>query len=91
MTNLNKLYTLYDVHSHNKGKVKDLLSNHLPSNYTKKVQDNLLSEGIEISRQSIRQVKLGTYKNLAVFNELLEVAIQNKHARKKLTEILKKA
>ncbi|MFB9055031.1 hypothetical protein ACFFVB_18265 [Formosa undariae] len=88
MTNLNKLYTLYDVHSHKRAKVKDLLKNHLPSGYSKKVEKKLLDEGVIVPLQSIRQVKFGTFKNAVIFNAILEVAIENKKAKVKLQKTL---
>ncbi|WP_203258101.1 hypothetical protein [Hyunsoonleella ulvae] len=75
MTNLNKLYTHYDVSSVKERNVlKNLLVNHLPKEYTKMVINNLKSKGIHVDSQTVRNTKSGISKNILVFNAIVEVA-----------------
>lgn len=75
MTNLNKLYTHYDVSSVKERNVlKNLLVNHLPKEYTKMVINNLKSKGIHVDSQTVRNTKSGISKNILVFNAIIEVA-----------------
>lgn len=75
MTNLNKLYTLYDINEEKEQEVlKELLINHLPKEYTSKVINKLSEDNITIDSQTIRNTKSGISKNIVVFNAIIEVA-----------------
>ncbi|OEK07895.1 hypothetical protein A8C32_15575 [Flavivirga aquatica] len=75
MTNLNKLYTLYDVHLQKEQEVlKDLLINHLPKEYTSKVILKLANDNITVDSQTVRNTKGGISKNILVFNAIIEIA-----------------
>ena len=90
MTNLNKLYTLYDVHSHKEQEtLKDLLSNHLPKEYTSKVIVKLASEELIVDSQMVRNTKSGISKNILVFNAIIEIAKEYKAAANRLKKNLK--
>lgn len=79
MTNLNKLYTLYDVHSQiEQETLKDLLTNHLPKEYTAKVIRKLANENIIVDSQMVRNIKSGISKNILVFNAIVEIAKEYK-------------
>lgn len=94
MTNLNKLYTLYNVHSHiEQENLSDLLENHLPNEYTQLVLDKLRDN--TLTSQLVRTVKAGIRKNIAVFTAIVEVAndakILDQKLREKLNPEIKKA
>ncbi len=92
MTNLIKIYTLYNVHSHKERDVlKDLLENHLPKEYTKKVIKKLALEEIAVSSGAVRNVKYGYCKNMAVFNAIIEIAREQKEISDRLKKNLQKA
>ncbi|MEC3906847.1 hypothetical protein VOI54_07440 [Tamlana sp. 2201CG12-4] len=75
MTNLNKLYTFYDISTpKEKEALRDLLVNHLPKEYTGKVIDKLRANNIEVDSQTVRNIKSGICKNILVFNAIIEVA-----------------
>lgn len=79
MTNLNKLCTLYDVHSPKEREtLKDLLTNHLPKEYTAKVISKLADDDIITDSQTIRNIKSGINKNILVFNAIIEIANEYK-------------
>ncbi|GAA4887988.1 hypothetical protein GCM10023311_09810 [Flaviramulus aquimarinus] len=85
MTNLNKLYTLYDVCLQKEQEVlKDLLTNHLPKEYTLKVIKKLAGNNIRTDSQTVRNTKAGIGKNIIVFNAIIEVAKTYKDASNKL-------
>lgn len=85
MTNLNKLYTLYDVKSHKEQEaLKDLLTNHLPKEYTSKVIEKLASDKITVDSQTVRNTKGGICKNILVFNAIIEIAKTYKEISKRL-------
>lgn len=89
MTNLNKLYTLYDVHSKKEQEaLKDLLVNHLPKEYTAKVIHKLSADNIVIDSQTIRNTKSGITKNILVFNAIIEVANEFKAISNRFKENL---
>ncbi|GGD29117.1 hypothetical protein [Hyunsoonleella pacifica] len=90
MTNLNKLYTLYDVSSgKEKNVLKDLLINHLPKEYTKMVINNLKLKGIQVDSQTVRNTKSGISKNILVFNAIVEVAKEFKTISNQFKDKLK--
>lgn len=90
MTNLNKLYQYYNVHSHKEQEiVRDLLKNHLPNEYTAQVISKLLEQGIAVSSQTIRNVKSGVVKNFRVFNAIIELSKEYKEFSDRLKENLK--
>ncbi len=90
MTNLNKLYTLYDIHGHKEQKaLKDLLTNHLPKEYTSKVIDKLRANKVSVDSQTVRNTKAGISKNILVFNAILEIAKEYKTMSDRLKKILK--
>lgn len=92
MTNLNKLTTLYNVQSHKEQDVlKDLLENHLPNEYTALVISKLESKNVKVSSATVRNVKSGIQKNIAVFNAIIEVAKEHKLISEKLKKNLQKA
>ncbi len=87
MTNLNKLYRLYNICTPDEQKaLKDLLLNHLPKEYTNKVIEMLSHKGITVDSQTIRNVKAGISKNIFVFSTIIEIA----HEYKRLSIHLKK-
>lgn len=91
MTNLNKLYTLYDVCKQKEQEVlKDLLINHLPKEYTSKVIDKLGNDNITTDSQTVRNTKGGISKNIVVFNAIIEVAKMYKTISNRLKSNLKK-
>ena len=91
MTNLNKLYTLYDIHSSKeKETLKDLLLNHLPKEYTSKVIKKLDAKGITVDSQTVRNSKAGISKNILVFNVIIEIAREYKEMSNCLKNNLKK-
>ncbi|MCL6294082.1 hypothetical protein [Jejuia spongiicola] len=91
MTNLNKLYTLYDVHSKKEqDALKDLLINHLPKEYTAKVILKLSTNNINVDSQTVRNTKNGFSKNILVFNAIIEIAKDYKDISNRLRENLQK-
>tara|TARA_R110002049_G_scaffold143633_1_gene305819 strand:+ start:15731 stop:16057 length:327 start_codon:yes stop_codon:yes gene_type:complete len=79
MTNLNKLYTLYNIHVPKEQKtLKDLLLNHLPKEYTSKVIEKLASKNIIVDSQMVRNTKGGIIKNIVVFNAIIEISKEYK-------------
>jgi hypothetical protein len=79
MTNLNKLYTLYDINGPKaQESLKDLLLNHLPKEYTSKVINKLNLENITVDSQTVRNTKAGIIKNILVFNAIIEIASEHK-------------
>ncbi|MEP1487602.1 MAG: hypothetical protein ABJL44_10180 [Algibacter sp.] len=91
MTNLNKLYTLYDVRKQKEQEVlKDLLVNHLPKEYTSRVISKLLNDDIKVDSQTVRNTKSGISKNIIVFNAIIEVAKMYKTISNRLKNNLKK-
>ena len=92
MTNLNKLYTFYDITTQKEQEVlKDLLINHLPKEYTTKVINKLSTHNISIDSQTIRNTKSGISKNLLVFNAIIEIAKEYKEMSNRLKKNLQKA
>lgn len=91
MTNLNKLYTLYDVQAKKEQEVlKDLLTNHLPKEYTTKVINKLSLDNVNMDSQTIRNTKSGISKNLLVFNAIIEIAKEYKDMSDRLKKNLQK-
>jgi hypothetical protein len=91
MTNLNKLYTLYDVSKQKEQEVlKDLLVNHLPKEYTSIVIAKLVNDNIKVDSQTVRNTKSGISKNIIVFNAIIEVAKMYKTISNRLKNNLKK-
>jgi uncharacterized protein YaaW (UPF0174 family) len=92
MTNLNKLYALYDVYGTKEQEVlKDLLENHLPKEYTSKVISKLSDEeGIAVDSQTVRNIKSGISKNIKVFNAIIEVAKEYETISNRLKNNLKR-
>ena len=75
MTNLNKLYTLYNIHGAKAQEaLKDLLTNHLPKEYTTKVIKKLSNEDVTVDSQTVRNTKAGITKNILIFNAIIEIA-----------------
>ncbi|WP_242085479.1 hypothetical protein [Aestuariivivens sediminis] len=90
MTNLNKLYKFYDVQDPQERKaLKDLLTNHLPKEYTAIVIGKLRANHIEVDSQSVRNTKCGISKNLIIFNSIIETATEYKELSQKLKDNLK--
>ncbi len=90
MTNLNKLYALYDIDLPKEQEaLEDLLINHLPKEYTGKVIKYLKSTGITTDSQTVRNTKAGITKNIQVFNAILEIAREYKTLSNRLKNILK--
>ncbi len=91
MTNLNKLYTLYNVESIKEKEVlKDLLVNHLPKEYTAKVILRLAKDKIKTDSQTVRNTKSGISKNILIFNAIIEVAKEHKYISNRLKKNLQK-
>ncbi|WP_303318215.1 hypothetical protein Q4Q34_11095 [Flavivirga abyssicola] len=90
MTNLNKLYALYNIDIHKEQEtLKDLLVNHLPKEYTSKVMDKLNTNEIIVDSQTVRNTKAGISKNILVFNAIIEVAKEYKAMSNRLKKNLK--
>ena len=63
MTNLNKLHALYGIHIRKEQEaLKDLLTNHLPKEYTSKVIDKLKANKVIVDSQTVRNTKAGISK-----------------------------
>ncbi len=91
MTNLNKLYTYYDVDDKKEQEVLlDLLKNHLPKEYTSKVITKLAEEGLTTDSQTVRNIKSGISKNIQVFNAIIEVAKEYEKISNRLKNNLKR-
>ncbi|TYA74841.1 hypothetical protein [Seonamhaeicola marinus] len=91
MTNLNKLYALYDIsRSSAQEALKDLLINHLPKEYTNKVIKKLEQEGVIVDSQTIRNTKAGLIKNILIFNSIIEIAKEHKTLSNRLKKNLLK-
>ncbi len=91
MTNLNKLYALYDIHdSKAQESLKDLLLNHLPKEYTDKVIKKLSDQNISIDSQTVRNTKAGLTKNILIFNTIIEIAKEYQDLSEKLKNNLLK-
>lgn len=91
MTNLNKLYTYYDVDDKKEQEVLlDLLKNHLPKEYTNKVITKLAEEGLTTDSQTVRNIKSGISKNIQVFNAIIEVAKEYEKISNRLKNNLKR-
>lgn len=92
MTNLNKLFSFYNVCSHKEQEaLRDLLENHLPKYYTSEVIEKLKSEDIAVDSGVVRNVKIGLSKNIFVFNAIVEVAKKYKTVSDSLKNKLKPA
>lgn len=92
MTNLDKIYKYYNVHLHKEQEfIKDLLTNHLPGEYTSKVIQKLNEKKIVVKAGAIRNVKCGLQKNLEIFNGILDIALENKGLSESLKKTLQKA
>ncbi|GAB1857480.1 hypothetical protein MHTCC0001_23160 [Flavobacteriaceae bacterium MHTCC 0001] len=90
MTNLNKLYTLYGVDTRKeKDALKDLLTNHLPKEYTRMVINKLELKGVQVDSQTVRNTKGGISKNLLIFSAIVEVAKEYKIISNQFKEQLK--
>ncbi|GAA3616838.1 hypothetical protein Q4Q39_00785 [Flavivirga amylovorans] len=90
MTNLNKLYALYNIEMHkDQETLKDLLENHLPKEYTSKVIQKLKTNEIIVDSQMVRNTKAGISKNILVFNAIIEVAKEYKIMANRLKKNLK--
>lgn len=90
MTNLNKLYTSYEVNTPKEREVlKDLLTNHLPKEYTAMVISKLKAKHFEVDSQTVRNTKCGLTKNIVIFNTIIEIAKEYKHMALKLKDNLK--
>lgn len=90
MTNLNKLCALYDIDTPKEQKaLKDLLTNHLPKEYTGKVIDKLNTNNIVVDSQTVRNTKAGISKNILVFNAIIEIAKEYKTMSERLKKNLK--
>lgn len=90
MTNLNKLYALYDIRTRTEQEaLEDLLTIHLPKEYTSKVIDKLNANGIIVDSQTVRNTKAGISKNILVFNAIIEIAREYKTMSNRLKKILK--
>lgn len=91
MTNLNKLYALYDVHSAKEQDVlKDLLLNHLPKEYTSIVIKRLSNKNIIVRSQTVRNTKSGIIKNIMIFDAIIDVANEFKTVSNHLKQNLQK-
>ena len=91
MTNLNKLFSFYDVHSHEaQENLKNLLFNHLPHDYTKHIIAKLKEENVTASSQTVRNVKSGITKDVIVFGAIVEFAKKSKEAKETIKDTLKK-
>ena len=92
MTNIDKLKTLYNMQSHKAEKVIDLLDNHLPYSYSKKVVEIAKKRRLETSETLVRNVKGLINKNLHILNIILEVAKSHKNLmeleQEKLNQII---
>ncbi|WP_417200070.1 hypothetical protein [Bizionia sp.] len=91
MTNLNKIFKLYDVQSHNQRTVKELLTVHLPKTYTSEVIEYLNALGVSASSQTVRNVKSGTHKDLIIFNAIITLAEKYQQLAKDLENKLQTA
>ncbi|MDD7886349.1 hypothetical protein [Flavivirga sp. 57AJ16] len=90
MTNLNKLYALYDIRILKEQKaLEDLLIKHLPKEYTSKVIDKLSANKVIVDSQTVRNTKAGISKNILVFNAIIEVAKEYKVMANRLKKNLK--
>ncbi|WP_242204946.1 hypothetical protein [Aestuariivivens insulae] len=90
MTNLNKLYTSYDVNTPKEREVlKDLLTKYLPKEYTAIVISKLKAKHYEVDSQTVRNTKCGLTKNIVIFNTIVEIAREYKSITLKLKENLK--
>ena len=82
----------YNVQTHiEKERMKDLLENHLPKNYAKKVISKLSEEKIAVDSQFVRTVKGGFRKDVIVFNAIIEVATEAETISKRIKKNLKPA
>ena len=92
MTNINKIVSGYNMHSHKATKCMELLNNHLPHGYSKKVKAIADARNIKTSPQIIRNVKSLVSFDLQIFTILIEFAALNEENKKKsqskLDEIL---
>lgn len=86
MTNLSIIFQLYDVQSHNQENVKELLTVHLPKEYTSLVLLKLQNLPKVPSEARIRNVKGGITKDIVIFNAIIEVAQEYKSIAEKLKE-----
>ncbi|GAA3648315.1 hypothetical protein [Flavivirga jejuensis] len=90
MTNLNKLCALYDIQTRTEQEaLENLLTIHLPKEYTAKVIDKLKENGISSDSQTVRNTKAGISKNILVFNAIVEIAREHKTMSNRLKKILK--
>lgn len=91
MTKINKIFSFYNVQSHKQqAAVKDLLENHLPFKYAETVVVRLKEKNIEVTNGMVRNVKSGFNKNIAVFNEIIQLASETKALSQNIKKTLVK-
>lgn len=82
------------MHSHNASEVNELLKNHLPHGYARKVVEKANIQGVRVSQETVRKIKTLVYADIQILNLLVELATETKAVaeaqKKKLNQILSK-
>lgn len=86
MTNINKISTDNDVHSHNQA--VDFLKEHLRYGYVKEAKNRLEAKKLKYSSGDIRNIKNGIVKDWKVLEILAEIALENKLAKQKVGQLI---
>lgn len=89
---IGKFCTFYELDIEEATNVVKLFDKHLKTRYAPVVVQNLSELGVEKSASAVRQVRIGGYKDDAIFTELLSEANSRKNkavaARKKMKQLI---
>ncbi|WZL88281.1 hypothetical protein VS868_11810 [Salinimicrobium sp. 3283s] len=86
-TKVNKLTQLYKMQSHKAERIVELIENHIPRLYTDVIIERCKKNGIIVSDNVVKDVKLFRTKNVRVLNVILEFARENRKAQRKLEQL----
>ncbi|MGI0106701.1 hypothetical protein [Salinimicrobium sp. WS361] len=86
-TKVNKLTQLYKMQSHKAERIVELIENHIPRLYTDVIIERCKKNGIIVSDNVVKDVKLFRTKNVQVLNVILEFARENRKAQRKLEQL----
>ncbi|WP_027064549.1 hypothetical protein [Maribacter sp. Hel_I_7] len=86
MTNIIKNTPAENVHSHKE--VLDFLKEHLKYGYVKEAKSRLAKKQLTYSSGSIRNIKSGIVEDWIVLNVLAEIALENKTAKRTVSNLI---
>ena len=86
-TNVNKLQVLYNMRPHKAKRIVTKLKEHLPRLYVSEVIARLKEQGITVNSQHVRDVKRFQRKDPKVLGVILDFAVENEKATRKLENL----